>query len=72
MLPTQSLVSFHYHLFDPLYPIYVIPFLSGNHCSIVCIYDFAFLAQLLFLFYIPHMSEKIWFCPFPSDFFHLA
>ena len=45
------------------------PFPSGNHCTVVCVYEFLFdcfscLFICFFQFYIPHISEIIWFLPF--------
>ena len=60
---TQSQIRFCHHIFGPLYPLLPVqPLPSGNHYTLVCVYEFQF--------YIPHTSEIIWFLAF-SDWFIL-
>ena len=49
--------------------IALLPFPSGRHCAVVCVWEFpcAYFSQLFiccFRFYILHMSEIIWFLTF--------
>ena len=70
VLISQNLVSIHCPTVDPLYPFHLPPYLfpSGNHFSVLCVYVstclflFAlFIYFCLFVLYISHMSEIIWY-----------
>ena len=59
-----SLVTIHHHIIDPLhsFPQLFYPFQSGNCPSVLCIYKFC--AVCLLCFYMPYISEIVWFISF--------
>ena len=60
-----------HHILDPLYPL--LPrhptFSSGNHHTVVCVYEFLFVCSLVVFSFIPHICVKS-YCSWrlPSDF----
>ena len=61
----QRQVIFHHHIFGLLYPLLPPnPFPSSNHHTVVCVYESQF--------YIPHMSEIIWFVAFSDSLISLS